>query len=133
MITSAGKALRSILQSGSTWAITQVFQPVNHAQVKNMDTPYITYVLNQTAPHDTKQSTSRVDDQFFILTLYANDYDLLLSLGNAVRADLDRKVPGTYAGVKLDGVQLINVTDGDYDEHTRLFDMEIEFKVRVKP
>jgi hypothetical protein len=133
MITSAGKALRSILQSGSTWAITQVFQPVNHAQVKSMDSPYITYVLNQTAPHDSKSETSRVDDQFFILTLYAKDYDLLLSLGNAVRADLDRKIPGTYAGVKLDGIQLVNITDGDYDEHTRLFDMELEFKVRVKP
>lgn len=133
MITSAGKAIRAILQSGSTWAITQVVQPVNHAQVKPMNTPYITYVLNQSSPHDTKQSTSRVDDQYFILTLYAADYDLLLSLGVAVRADLDRKSPGVYAGVKIDGVQLVNVTDGDYDEHTRLFDMEIEFKVRVKP
>jgi len=133
MITSAGKALRAILQAGTTWSITQVFQPVNHAQVKSLDTPYITYMLNQTAPHDSKSETSRVDDQFFILTLYAKDYDLLLSLGNAVRVDLDRKIQGTYADIKLDGVQLINVTDGDYDEHTRLFDMELEFKVRVKP
>ena len=133
MITSAGKALRAILQAGTTWSITQVFQPVNHAQVKSLDTPYITYILNQTAPHDSKSETSRVDDQFFILTLYAKDYDLLLSLGNAVRPALDRKIPGTYASVKLDGVQLVNVTDGDYDEHTRLFDMELEFKVRVKP
>lgn len=133
MITSAGKALRAILLAGSTSAITQVFQPLNHAQVKSMDTPYITYILNQTAPHDSKSETSRVDDQFFILTLYAKDFDLLLSLANAVRVDLDRKIPGTYAGVKLDGVQLINITDGDYDEHTRLFDMELEFKVRVKP
>jgi hypothetical protein len=94
-------------------------------------TPYVVYFRNQTIPNHTKNTTSVIDEEVYIIQCYALTYDGCVELAEAVRADLDRAPVGIYAGVTLNGSFFRNQTDPEFDDKTELFDCEIEIALRI--
>ena len=115
---------------GSTDAVPRVY-PM-HQRIQFPRDKYVVYFRNQTNPTPTKQTTSVVDEETYIIQCYAKDYDGCVAIAEAARTDLDRCPEQLYAGTYLMGSNFQNMTDPEYDEKTELFDCEVEFLLRIR-
>lgn len=93
--------------------------------------PYVVYFRNQTIPNHTKNTTSVIDEEVYIIQCFAPTYDDCVQLAENVRNDLDRAPQGAYQGIVLNGSSFRNQTDPDFDDKTELFDCEIEIVLRI--
>ena len=101
------------------------------------DFPCIVYNVTGTRPYPTKSGVAEIDDLFVTVDCYAKDteaaagYTTVSTLSEAVRDSLDRKTPGTYASVTIDGVQFLDA-DAGFDKESDVFVSTLDFKIRVK-
>lgn len=130
-MSNGAKIIYARLTSGATAQITTEISPKQQHQTRNNREPYVVYYRNQTIPNHTKNTTSVIDEQVWIVECYALTYDKAVELAEAVREDLDRATVGTYSGVVLNGSSFRNQTDPEFDDKTELFDCEVEFSIRV--
>jgi len=128
----AGKAIYTILTNGATAAITTEVAPLHVDQFNDSTTEYIKYVIESIEPHDTKSGASTLDEETYNIVCFSKDADVLLSLTEALRSDLDRYPPGVVGTINIDGVQFLDMSNVDFDDKTRRFDVELRFKFRVK-
>ena len=129
---SASKIVYSRLSLGATGDSGAVVSPRQQFQTRPNNVPYVVYYKNQTRPNGTKLTTSVIDTESIIVECYAKDYDAAKDLAALVRQDLDRIPHGVYAGVLCDGSHFTNEYDPEYDDTTELYDVQIEFEIRVK-
>lgn len=128
---SAAKIIFQRLQNGATGDLADYVSPKQQFQTLNNRAPYVVYFRNQTIPTATKNTTSVVDEEVWIVQCFALSYDKAVELADAVRTDLDRAPIGSYSGVVLNGSSFRNQTDPEFDDKTNLFDCEVELSIRI--
>lgn len=134
-MSNGAKVIYQRLSTGATAQITTEIAPKQQRQERDNRNPYVVYYRNQTTPNHTKNTTSVIDEQVWIVECYALTYDAAVALAEAVRSDIDRAPYGNYGSApqaSLNGSHFRNQTDPEFDDKTELFDCEVEFVLRLQ-
>ena len=130
------KVIYTVLSAASSVTdITTRLYPI--VAPEQTDFPCVVYTITGVRPYPTKSGAASIDDMFVTVDCYAQDTEaasghvVVSTLSEAVRDSLDRKTPGTYATVSIDGVDFVDGSTG-FDKQSDVFVSTLDFKFRVK-
>ena len=86
-----GKAIYKLLKDSADVGAICADRIYPELAQQDVDTPFIVYTVTDTTPSGTKNATSKLDTSRVELYCVSDDYTQAMSLGIAVRDELERQ------------------------------------------